>query len=154
MEFLVPLTCKEGSKNNPYARFNMQVDATFTANIGLVAQFLPFNPETTEATRAVFLKRARLNSWDDLSIRGEARTQAKAAFKTALTSLAQLFMFHDTGPYLEGIEANYADLIVGGWLNMLSVTMPQEEWSDFRTWHGGVFARLHDALQKNYFKCS
>ncbi|KAH7390080.1 hypothetical protein BKA64DRAFT_725268 [Cadophora sp. MPI-SDFR-AT-0126] len=154
MLFLVPLTSREGANNSDYARFNVQIDATFTAYVGLVAQFLPFNPETAEATRAVFLKRARLNSWDDLSIRGKAREQMKAAFKTGLTSLAQLFMVHETGPYLEGKEANYADLIVGGWLNMLFATMPQEEWSDFRTWHGGVFARLHDALQENYFKCS
>ena len=78
---------------------------------------------------------------------------AKVAFKVALTSLAQLFMVHETGPYLEGKQATYADLIVGGWLNMLSATMPEEEWKDFRTWHSGVFARLHDALQENYFEC-
>jgi glutathione S-transferase len=75
------------------------------------------------------------------------------AFKAALTSLAQLFLVNEKGPYLEGKQATYADLIVGGWLNMLSITMPKEEWKDFRTWHGGVFAQLHDALQEIYFEC-
>jgi hypothetical protein len=38
-------------------------------------------------------------------------------------------------------------------LNMLSITMPEAEWKDFRTWHGGVFGRLHDSLQEKYFVC-
>jgi hypothetical protein len=44
-------------------------------------------------------------------------------------------------------------LVVGGWLNMFSVTLPEQEWKDFRSWHDGVFARLHDALQQDYFVC-
>lgn len=150
--FLIPLTTNENSKNGDYARFNMHVDATFTAHVTLVAYYLPFNPETAEITRATFVKRAHMNSWDDFCVQGGAREQLKAAFKDALTSLAQLFTVHE-GPYLEGKEANYADIIVGGWLNMLCTTMPKEEWEDFKTWHGGVFARLHDALQANYFQC-
>lgn len=114
---------------------------------------MPFNPETAEAAKALFVKRAHLSSWDQLSLQGEAREQLTAAFKAALTSLAQLFMVHESGPYLEGGKANYADLIVGGWLNMLYSTMLEEEWKEFRTWHGGVFARLHDSLQENYFVC-
>lgn len=140
--FFAPLTSNLGSKNEAYARFNTHVDATFSAHVVLVAQYLPFNPNTAEAVRALFVKRAHLRSWDDICVQGEAREQLKAAFKVALTSLAQLFMIHETGPYLEGKQATYADLIVGGWLNMLSATMPEEEWKDFRTWHSGVFARL------------
>lgn len=151
--FIVPLTSLEGSKNEAYARFNVHVDATFTAHVALVGQYLPFNPHSAEAVRALFVKRAHLSSWDDICIRGEAREQLKAAFKVALTSLAQLFMVHEAGPYLEGETANYADLIVGGWLIMFSATMPEEEWKDFRTWHSGVFGRLHDALLENYFEC-
>jgi hypothetical protein len=41
---------------------------------------------------------------------------------------------------------------MGGWLNMLSLIMPGEEWREFRMWHGGVFARLHDALQEDYLE--
>jgi hypothetical protein len=32
--------------------------------------------------------------------------------------------------------------------------MPEDEWKEFRTWHGGVFARLHDALQENCWVCT
>ncbi|KAL6058146.1 GST N-terminal domain-containing protein [Balamuthia mandrillaris] len=151
--FFAPLTSNQGSKNEAYARFNVHVDATFTANMAPYGQYLPFNPKSAEAVKALFAKRAHLSSWDDICIQGEAREPLKEAFKVALTSLAQLYMVHETGPYLEGEKANYADLIVGGWLNMLSIIMPEEEWKDFRTWHGGVFAQLHDALQENYFEC-
>jgi glutathione S-transferase len=152
--FFAPLTTREGAKNEAYAKFNVHIDATFSANMILVAQYLPFNPETADAAKALFVQRAHLPSWDVLCIQGEAREQLKVAFKEALTSLAQLFMIHGDGPYLEGKQATYADIIVGGWLNMLSILMPEEEWKDFRTWHNGVFAQLHDGLQENYFKCT
>ncbi|MCJ1443855.1 MAG: hypothetical protein MMC23_004355 [Stictis urceolatum] len=151
--FFAPLSLNQGAKNEAYASFNTHVDTTFSAHILLVAQYLPFNPDTAEAARALFVKRAHLSSWDDMSVKGEAREQLRMAFKVALTSLARLFCVHEAGPYMEGERATYADLIVGGWLNMLSATMPREEWEDFRTWHGGVFAGLHDALQENYFEC-
>lgn len=150
---LIPITTNEGKKNQDYARFNWHVDATFTHHVILVAYYMPFNPETEEATRAIFLKRANMNSWDQFRVEGEVREGIKASFKESLTSLAQLFTINEGGPYLEGKEANYADLIVGGWLNMCSECMPAEEWKDFRTWHGGVFARLHDALHENYYAC-
>ncbi|CZS91705.1 uncharacterized protein RAG0_02221 [Rhynchosporium agropyri] len=151
--FFAPLTSNKGSKNEEYAKFNMHVDATFSSFIVLVAQYLPFNPKTAEAAKALFIQRAHLKSWDDLTIQGDARHQLLMAFNGSLTSLAALFKVHEDGPYLEGSEANYADLIVGGWLNMFSVTMPEDEWNEFKTWHDGVFGRLHETLQKNYFEC-
>jgi glutathione S-transferase len=150
---LIPLTVLEGTKNEAYAKFNWHVDATFTAHVILVAYYMPFNPDTAEATRAIFLKRSGLKSWDAMKVTGEGRERIKASFKESLTSLARLFTINEDGPYLEGKEANYADLIVGGWLNMFFQCLPEEEWKDFRTWHGGVFARLHDALQENYWVC-
>lgn len=152
--FFAPLTSNEGSKNKEYAKFNLHIDATFSAYIVLYAYFLPFNPDTADAAKALMMKRAHLDSWEDLNMQGEAREGLKAGFKEALTSLARLFTVHESGPYLEGSQANYADLVVGGWLNMLSVVMPGEEWKDFRTWHDAVFARLHDALQEKYFACT
>jgi glutathione S-transferase len=151
--FYAPITTNQGSKNEAYAYFNLHIDATFSAHMVLYGQYLPLNPETAEAVKALFCKRAHLSSWDDICVQGEAREQLKATFKASLESLAQLFMVHETGPYLEGKEATYADLIVGGWLNMLSSVMPEDEWKDFRAWHGGVFARLHDILQEKYFEC-
>ena len=108
---------------------------------------------TAEATKQHFLQRAGMQSWEQFLLQGEAREQMMASFKESLTSLAQLFTVHEDGPYLEGKDANYADIIVGGWLNMFFECMPADEWKDFRTWHGGVFARLHDALQENCYKC-
>jgi hypothetical protein len=92
-------------------------------------------------------KRAHLPSWDVLSIKGEARVPLMAALKASVESLAKFFMVNENGPYSEGEKANYEDLIVGGWLNMLFACMPAEEWKEFKTWHGGVFGKLHDALQ-------
>jgi glutathione S-transferase len=149
-----PITTNEGSKNEAYARFNLHVDATFSAYVMLVAHNMPFNPETVEATKALFVERMHLKSWDDLSMEGEAREQLKTKFKEGLKSLAELFMVHKEGPYLEGKEANYADLIVRGWLNYLSICLPAEEWTDLTTWHDGVFGRLQDALREKYFVCS
>lgn len=152
--FLVPLSPSQtGSKHAAYAQFNWHVDSTFTANVVLVGQYLPFNPETEEAVRAVFVKRAHLNSWDDLCVQGEMRQQLMGGFEQGLTSLAELYRVNEGGPYLEGDRATYADLIVGGWLNMMSATMPAGEWEEFRGGHGGVFARLHDALQQHYYVC-
>lgn len=151
--FMAPLSSIEGFKHQNYARFNQHVDATFSAHVIIVAEFMPFNLKSADIMKATFVKRAHLNSWDDLRLKGEARQQTIASFKEALTSLAQRFTVNEGGPYLEGEKANYADLIVGGWLNMLSICMPAEEWKDFRTWHGGVFARLHDSLQEHYFVC-
>lgn len=148
--FFVPITTNEGAKNGAYAKFNLHVDTTFTAHVGLVAEYMPLNATTKEATHEMMAKRAKVKSWDDLSLRGDARRQVMASFKDSLSSLAELYLVHQSGPYLEGEHANYADLIVGGWLNMFSICMPAEEWESFKTWHGGVLARLHDALQKNY----
>jgi glutathione S-transferase len=150
--FFPPITTNEGSKNEAYAKFNLNVDTTFTANIILYSQFLPLNPDTAEAVKVLFCKRAHRTSWDDFCVQGEKREQLTDSFKMMLTSLAELFMARD-GPYLEGMRVTYADLIVGGWLNMLSKLMPADEWKDFRTWHDGVFARLHDDLQGKYFVC-
>ncbi|KAI4640330.1 hypothetical protein J4E93_008535 [Alternaria ventricosa] len=151
--FYAPLTLNEGAKHKAYAKFNTHVDATFSAHVMLVAQYMPFNPETADAVKAQMSKRAHLDSWDSICIQGEAREQLRVAFKAALKGLADLFMVHGEGPFLEGEKANYADLIVGGWVNMMASCMPAEEWDDFRTWHGGVFGRLHDALQEKYFVC-
>jgi glutathione S-transferase len=151
--FYAPLTLNKGAKNEAYANFNTHVDATFSAHVVLVAQYMPFNPDTADAVKTQMCKRAHLDSWDAICIQGEAREQIRAAFKAALESLADLFMVNTGGPFLEGEKANYADLIVGGWLNMMASCMPTQEWDDFKTWHGGVFGRLHDALQEKYFVC-
>ena len=148
--FFAPLSIRPDAANAAYARFNVHVDATFSANIAAFAEFLPFNPETAEETKALMAKRAHLPSWDVLSFKGEARRPLIAALETALEGLAGLYGVNPEGPFLEGETPTYADLIVGGWLNMLSVVMPKDEWEELRGWYGGVFARLHDVLQERY----
>jgi len=151
--FHVPITLNLGAKHADYAHFNTHVDTTFTSHVQLVSEYMPFNPETAEAVKASMAKRAHLPSWDVVYVHGEAREKLLAAFKANTKSLGELFEVNEGGPYLEGKEANYADLIVGGWVNMMAECMPAEEWKDFKTWHGGVFGRLHDALKESYYIC-
>ncbi|KAI8811485.1 hypothetical protein BJ742DRAFT_797858 [Cladochytrium replicatum] len=149
--FFAPITTNAGSKYADYARFNLHVDATFSGNVGLCAQYLPFNPETADATKAMMAKRAHLDSWDVLRSEGEAREKLNESTKSSLASLAHYLSVHEDGPFLEGKQPNYADIIIGGWLNMMYSCLPAEEWKEVKTWHGGVFGRLHDALQEKFF---
>jgi hypothetical protein len=66
------------------------------------------------------------------------------AFQVALGEAAKYFRFSD-GPFIGGKEADYADIIIGGWLMFLSQTIP--EWEEIRTWHGGLWGKLHDGLE-------
>jgi glutathione S-transferase len=149
--FFAPITTNAGSKHSDYARFNLHVDTTFSANMGGYGYYMPFNPPTADAVKALMAKRAHLRSWEDTKVPEEAKGPMKESFKAGLGSLAAFLARHE-GPYLEGREANYADIVVGGWLNMLFSIMPREDWEDLRRWHGGVFARLHDALQNGVFR--
>ncbi|KAL4982979.1 hypothetical protein BDW68DRAFT_169792 [Aspergillus falconensis] len=129
-----------------YATFNIHVDAAFTSHVLLTVHGLPFPPDTAEATRAEFCKRAGAPSWDAFTISGEAREKLKESLKEMLADLARLFVRNENGPFILGEKPCYADFIVGGWLRMLSVCLPAGEWEEVREWHGGVFGRLFDAL--------
>jgi glutathione S-transferase len=59
-----------------------------------------------------------------------------------------LYKRDQSGPFLLGSRASYADCIVGGWLRMMGNTLPGEEWEALRHWHDGTFGRLHDALDR------
>ncbi|KAL5341638.1 hypothetical protein BJX70DRAFT_386643 [Aspergillus crustosus] len=150
---MVPLSeCNE--KEFPeYARFNANVDATFTAHVQLTTQGFPFDPATAETVQAEFVRRAvaagapNVNWWEDFAVVGDAREKTKQAFREALGGLAELFLRDASGPFMLGERACYADLIVGAWLKMLRVTLPESEWDEVKGWHGGVFGRLHDALE-------
>jgi glutathione S-transferase len=150
-----PLSSMDGrdAKYAKYASFNVNVDATFSAHVLLLAEFLPFNPHSRDAVRDKFVARSGVTSWDELCVpAGPRRAELMDAFKEALTTLAELYQVNGhKGPYLEGERPSYADFIVGGWLNMLFVCMPEAEWRDFRGWFGGVFGRLHDVLQKEFW---
>ncbi|KAL4973579.1 hypothetical protein BDW66DRAFT_168476 [Aspergillus desertorum] len=129
-----------------YATFNIHVDAAFTSHVLLTAHGLPFPPDTAEAARAEFCKRAGVPSWDAFNVSGEARAKLKESLREMLGDLAKLFVRNENGPFILGERPCYADFIVGGWLKMLSVCLPAAEWAEVKLWHGGVFGKVFDAL--------
>ncbi|OAX84592.1 hypothetical protein ACJ72_01046 [Emergomyces africanus] len=142
----VPLSeCRE-SEMPEYAKFNRNVDAAFSAHVQLTLQEFPFDPATAEMNRAEFVRRAGVTCWEDFALIGEEREKLKGSFRNVLGDLAKLFS-DTTAPFLLGTTASYADLIIGGWLRMMSATLPKSEWEELRSWHGGRFGRLHDALE-------
>ncbi|KAF9311190.1 hypothetical protein BG003_007687 [Podila horticola] len=147
LAFLVPLSERNDSEFTEYNMFNMNVDAAFTMHTLLMAHGLPFDPATEDIARAEFAQRAHVASWNDLTVQGEEREKLKRSFCDTLAGLADLFKREPSGPFLLGAQPSYADLIVGGWLKMMQVTLPGAEWEEARTWHDGVFGKLHDALQ-------
>ncbi|KAI1180463.1 hypothetical protein F4777DRAFT_530491 [Nemania sp. FL0916] len=127
-----------------YAAFNAHIDSIFPLAGLLFSHGLPFNPETAEQCKAEFCRRAGGKKWEELTVHGEERRKNLDAFQTALGEAAKYFRFSD-GPFIGGKEADYADIIIGGWLMFLSHTVP--EWDEIRTWHGGLWGKLHDALE-------
>ncbi|EKG10026.1 Glutathione S-transferase [Macrophomina phaseolina MS6] len=144
---LIPLSeCRE-SPFPEYAKFNVNVDAAFTAHVQLTVQGFPFDPATAEVSKAEFVRRAGVTCWEDFALVGEEREKIKASFRNTLGGLAELFSRDSSGPFLLGTRASYADMIVGAWLRMMRATLPESEWEEVRSWHGGLFGRLHDGLE-------
>jgi glutathione S-transferase len=148
--FYAPLTDLAGREQAAYARFNAEVDTTFSSNLRLFAYNLPTNPETDAEVKALFAKRAHLPSWEVLKVTDtDARKKGMQEFEGGVRTLAECYLRNGgKGVFLEGEMATYADLIVGGWLNMFSKIMPKAEWEEFIQFHGGVFGKLFDALIK------
>ncbi|KAH7006847.1 hypothetical protein EDB80DRAFT_717914 [Ilyonectria destructans] len=145
--FPAPLSeCADGGFVE-YARFNTNVDAAFSSHVPLMVDGLPLDPVTAEEIKAEFVRRSGLSSWDDFALTGEARKKLTESFRDMLGDLAKLFLENTDGPFLLGQRASYADFIVGAWLRMAKVTLPKLEWEEARRWHGGVFGKLHDALE-------
>lgn len=144
---LVPLSECSDSDYPEYAKFNMNVDAAFTAHVQLSVQGFPFDPATAEISKAEFVRRAGATCWEDFALVGEQREKVKDSLRNTLGDLARLFLKNTSGPFLLGARASYADFIVGAWLRMMSVTLPGSEWKEVRSWHNGLFGQLYDALQ-------
>lgn len=124
-----------------YAAFNAHIDSIIPVGVSLCQ--LPFNPETEAQSKAEFARRFGAKSWDDLVVKDEDRKGILSKFQVALGDAVKYFKYAD-GPFIGGQEPDYADIIVGGWLMMLSETMP--EWKEVRTWHDGLWGKLHDSL--------
>jgi glutathione S-transferase len=145
---LVPLTECRDSGFPHYAKFNVNIDAAFTAHVQLMVLDMPFDIATAEDSKQLFIKRAGVTSWEDFALVGEARHKLFSSFRDMLGGLAKLYLRDPRGPYILGSRPTYADFIVGGWLQMISRTLPQGEWDEVASWHGGVFGRLNNALEK------
>lgn len=143
----VPLSDCDGSQYPEYAKFNVNVDAAFSAHVQLSIQEFPLDPATAEITKVEFARRAGVSSWDDFALVGEAREKTKESFRNALGDLGKLFLKDPSGPFILGSRVSYADLIVGAWLRMMRATLSASEWEEVRGWHEGLFGRLHDALE-------
>ena len=150
-QYFAPLSVRSGEETavlDVYANFNRHVDATFSAFVILAVDGIPFETETANEVRTEFVRRAGVPSWDALVVTGEARRTMLAGFEKGLEGLAQMYIASSkSGPFLMGDTVTYADMIVGGWLRMMSVTLPAEEWAEMQAWHGRVFGRLFDGLQ-------
>lgn len=127
-----------------YAAFNAHIDSIFPAGAPLCSESMPFNPETAEQSKAEFCRRIGVKTWDELIVRGDERKKVLSAFQAALGEAAKYFRFSD-GPFIGGKEADYADIIIGGWLMFYSQTLT--EWEEIRMWHGGIWGKLHDGLE-------
>ena len=145
---MVPLSPCNEARYPRYARFNMNVDAMFTAHVGLMGSGMPLDPVSAEEVKAEFVRRAGgfVSSYDEFAVVGEAREKMLASLEKASAELAALFAKDQSGPFLLGAQASYADLIVGAWLRMASRTLPAVEFALCKSWHGGVFGRLNEAL--------
>jgi len=141
---LVPLSDCNNSEFPEYAKFNVNIDAAFTAHVQLTVDGFPFDPDYADATKAEFVRRAGVQRWEDFSLAGEAREKMKDSFREMLGDLLPLFA--TGGPFLLGAKASYADLCIGAWLHSMYVTLPKSEWEEVMSWHGGFFGRFFDAL--------
>ncbi|KAJ5103314.1 hypothetical protein N7532_003843 [Penicillium argentinense] len=149
LAMFAPLSENNAIEHTEYARFNTNVDAVFSAHVQLMVHGLPFDPADAEVTKAEFVRRAGVASWDELTVSGEKREELKFSLCEKLGGLAFMFQMDQSGPFILGQQASYADLIVGSWLQMMHGTLPEAEWKEVATfWYGGVFGQLHDALQK------
>lgn len=89
LALLAPLSERaDGGEQTEYSRFNTHVDAAFSAHVALMVHNLPFPPESAESSKAEFVRRAGLKSWDDFELKGEERVKLKESFVLCWVILA------------------------------------------------------------------
>ncbi|KAM3423897.1 hypothetical protein BST61_g1292 [Cercospora zeina] len=149
------------------AAHNAHIDGIFT-KYALLCSKMPFDPSVAAKVGEMFAKRAAYIG-KDMSVSEEQRQAMFIAFEAALgelskayrheggttdyfwlpkgTSLAQKQRGRVAKPFLDGQDPVYADLIIGAWLKMFEASMPEEDWAQVRTWHGGLWGRVVDELK-------
>ncbi len=137
----------------------------------MLSDHMPFPPESLEKIMGMFARRAGLESLDDVAMSDETREATFVEFENALNWLAKAYkhvggttdhVWRSTGtaeaqaqrpgrakfgPYLDGGEPVYADIIVGAWLGNMAESMNPDDWKRVRPWHGGLWGQIHDALE-------
>ncbi|TFL03580.1 hypothetical protein BDV98DRAFT_564448 [Pterulicium gracile] len=132
------------------AAFNIQIDALFTNNVLLCVSGFPFDPETAEESKTEMARRVGRERWEELLPAEEDRPKMMEAFEASLAGLVKIFRRRDEGPFLEGAQATYADMIIGGWLRWTNKTVKKEEWEKIAAWHGGLWGNLFNGLEERY----
>ncbi|KAK3987696.1 hypothetical protein QBC44DRAFT_331081 [Cladorrhinum sp. PSN332] len=152
VEILVPLSKREDDSVHPdYALFNTNVDWAFTLHCQLTTAGMKWDPELKEQIQAEFVRRAGVQKFEDMCIVGkEARQKLLDSLEKTLLDLADMYKRDTKGPFLLGSQPSFADIIVGGWLRMYSKTLEDGEWEQIAAWYGGVFGKLHAALQERF----
>ncbi|KAF5345426.1 hypothetical protein D9758_013647 [Tetrapyrgos nigripes] len=128
--------------------FNKYADTMLSRFYKLFSHGLPFNPDTAEESKRIFVQRAQVQDWEELTVRGEEREAVLKEFQKALGELSECYVKGEcSGPFLEGgDQPTYADIIVGGWLQFISRTVP--EWEVIAKWHGGRWGDILRALEE------
>jgi glutathione S-transferase len=150
MEVLVPLSERPKGPHDAYERFNTEVDAAFSLHAQLMGQGMVWDPKYEADIKAEFVRRIGAESWEAMGIYGEPRRKMIDSLRDTVKELAEMFQKDASGPFILGDRPSHADIIVGGWLRMMSRTLPGEEWREVEQWHDGVFGRLHTALQGRF----
>lgn len=155
------------------ASLNARVDSLLTNFLALNGP-MPFPAESQERISSMMAARFGLTDMSQMALSAEAREATFAAFEKALGEFAKAYRHvggttdslwratgtaegqaqnqgreeSKVGPWLdEGEEPVYADLVVGAWLAAFAECMAKEEWERVRGWHGGIWGRIHDALE-------
>ncbi|KAL2266723.1 hypothetical protein VTJ83DRAFT_6075 [Remersonia thermophila] len=131
--------------------WNLFIDDLFVTGAILGGYWMSFDPETAEADKAEFIRRAPgKTSWEDFQvpIGSEMRGSLLKTFETALDTKVAPCYPDGQGPFMGGrTTPMYADFILGGWLQFMRSTLP--EWEQLRNqWSGGKWGRLFDALEE------
>ncbi|CAJ2505182.1 Uu.00g125760.m01.CDS01 [Anthostomella pinea] len=126
--------------------FNKYVDAIFT-NACMILDRHPWDPATAEQTKAEFVRRLGVDSWEDLMVGEEDRPKVLAAFRVSLGGLAAHYR-REKGLWIDGGEMPaYADMIVAAWWQMYRKCSREEEYEEMMGWHDGLWEELMEGLE-------
>ncbi|CAK4033950.1 hypothetical protein FE78DRAFT_91527 [Lecanosticta acicola] len=151
------------------AAFNAQVDGTFT-KYAILCSEMPFDLSVADKVKEIFAARAGSMSVN-MQLDDKQREGMLIEFEASLGELAKAYRHtggttdyfwraggtdeeqrqrgrDEAGPWLDGDEPCYADFIVGAWLKMFEGSMRKEDWELVKSWQGGLWGKLVQALQK------